>query len=104
MFFMSMPKTFKIGDTLDCRINMEPARLTWRDAKTLVIEPEDARVILTTSYEGDLIHFTCGDAGGAGKGRVISNDDGSHLVISDDEQPSAKRYWIAINGASCALS
>jgi hypothetical protein len=36
MFMMTMPKTFKIGDTADCRINRKPARLTWQDAKTLV--------------------------------------------------------------------
>src|SRR5262245_53220872 len=63
MFVMTMPKTFRVGDTADCRINKQPARLTWRDAKTLVIEPNDARTIITTHYDGDLVHFTCGDAG-----------------------------------------
>ena len=35
MFFISLPKQFKIGDTVDCRINLRPARVTWRDADTL---------------------------------------------------------------------
>jgi hypothetical protein len=30
MFMMTMPKTFKIGDTADCKINKHPARLTYR--------------------------------------------------------------------------
>jgi hypothetical protein len=100
MFFISMPKTFKVGDTANCRINQEPARLTWRDAKTLVIEPNDARAIITTDYEGDLIHFTCGDAGNAG-GRAVAKD-GGYIVSQTDR--NANRYWIAINGSSCAIS
>jgi hypothetical protein len=74
-----------VGDTADCRINKVPARLTWRDAKTLVIEPNDARIIITTYYEGDLVHFMCGDAGGGG-GEVITldGDDGvdGYIVTS----------------------
>jgi hypothetical protein len=88
MFFISMPKTFGIGDTADCRINKEPARLTWRDSKTLVIEPNDARVIITTSYEDDLIHFTCGDAGDAG-GKATAMDDGSYLVTAGERGSSS---------------
>lgn len=49
MFFISLPKQFKIGDTVDCRINLRPARVTWRDADTLVIEPADPRAIITWS-------------------------------------------------------
>jgi hypothetical protein len=30
MFMMTMPKTFKVGDTADCRINAEPARIMVR--------------------------------------------------------------------------
>jgi hypothetical protein len=40
MFFISVPETFKVGDTTDCRINGVPQRLTWRDKNTLVIEPD----------------------------------------------------------------
>ena len=46
MFFISFPTSFNVGDTADCRINKEPARVTWRDADHLVIEPDDARAIL----------------------------------------------------------
>jgi hypothetical protein len=43
VFMMTMPKTFKVGDTADCRINKQPAHITWRDPNTLVIEPGDNR-------------------------------------------------------------
>jgi hypothetical protein len=36
MFALNIPSTF--GDTLDCRINGKPKRVTWRDEHTLVIE------------------------------------------------------------------
>lgn len=62
MFFISLPKTFNIGDTADCRINHEPARVTWRDPGHLVIEPDDARLIIAVDKSSDLIHFACGDA------------------------------------------
>ena len=39
MFMINTPKTFKVGDTIDCRINDALQRLTWRDQNTLVIEP-----------------------------------------------------------------
>jgi hypothetical protein len=61
MFFVSMPKDFKVGDTVDCRINREPARVTWRDVDHLVIEPGDVRVIMAVNKEGGLIDFVCGD-------------------------------------------
>jgi hypothetical protein len=62
MFFMTMPTTFRIGDTAECRINAKPQRVTWTDKDTLVIEPDDARKIIhTISYDGG-IDFTCGDA------------------------------------------
>jgi hypothetical protein len=63
VFFISFPKGFKIGDTAGCRINREPARVTWRDAGHLIIEPDDARAILAVERGGELISFTCGDAG-----------------------------------------
>ena len=34
-------------------INREPKRITWRDANTLVIEPDDARTIVSHVTEGD---------------------------------------------------
>jgi hypothetical protein len=63
MFMIHMPKTFKVGETRDCRINGEPKQVSWRDEDTLVIEPDDARTIVTRVTEGDLTCFMCGDAG-----------------------------------------
>ena len=62
MFMISFPLGFKVGDTVDCRINREPARVTWRDTDHLVIEPNDARVIMAVDKEDNLITFVCGDA------------------------------------------
>jgi hypothetical protein len=62
MFLLTMPKTFKVGATADVRINARPKRVTWRDARTLVIEPDDARVILDVHEAGpDQIRFVCGN-------------------------------------------
>ena len=58
-----MTKSFKVGDTADCRINKKPRRVTWRDENTLVIEPDDARKIITWVTEGNLTCFMCGDRG-----------------------------------------
>jgi hypothetical protein len=63
MFMMHMPENFKIGDSADCNINGEPARLTWRDKDTLVIGEDDARAILTTLVENGLRYFFCSDRG-----------------------------------------
>jgi hypothetical protein len=65
MFVICLPKTFKIGDTAEVRINLEPARVTYRDKDTLVIEPEDARAILmvSTNPGADLVNFACADPG-----------------------------------------
>jgi hypothetical protein len=38
MFALNIPSTF--GDTIDCRINGKPKRVTWRDEHTLVIESD----------------------------------------------------------------
>jgi hypothetical protein len=38
MFALNIPSTF--GDTIDCRINGKPKRVTWRDERTLVIETD----------------------------------------------------------------
>ena len=38
MFALNIPSTF--GDTIDCRINGKPKRVTWRDEHTLVIGPD----------------------------------------------------------------
>jgi hypothetical protein len=67
MFIISMPKTFKVGDSTDVRVNGRAERVTWRDAKTLVIEPDDARFILRVAPgPGDLDTFCCCDPDGTG--------------------------------------
>ncbi len=103
MFFISLPLSVKIGDTADCRINSAPAKVTYRDAMTLVIEPDDVRTIIHVSDDDELRHFTCGDAeadGGTAGITVIS----AATVMASDEPLSDERYWIAINGASCAMT
>ena len=62
LFYISLPRTVKIGDTADVKINGEPKKLTYLDAKTLVIEPGDARTIVFVRPAGDLNDFICGDA------------------------------------------
>jgi hypothetical protein len=63
-FYISMPLSFKIGDTCECEINFEPKRVTWRNQDTLVIEPDDARHIVQISRDDKLISFFCTDADG----------------------------------------
>jgi hypothetical protein len=85
MFIIPMPKTFKVGDTADVRINGRPERVTWRDAKTLVIEPDDARYILAVNPgPGDLDTFCCCDPDGTGaigvgraERQMVMSPDGS---------------------------
>jgi hypothetical protein len=60
MFMLTMPASFKIGDTADCRVNKIPQRLTWRDRTTMVLEPNDERAILAHVTEDDLTCFICG--------------------------------------------
>lgn len=47
MLILKLPKTFKIGDTIDYPRNAhEMVQITWRDAETIVIEPDDVRTVL----------------------------------------------------------
>lgn len=67
MFFMTMARTFRIGDRAAVRINGAPAMLTWRDEHTLVIDDHDVRRIfarrLGIDGAGRPVHyFECGDA------------------------------------------
>lgn len=45
MFTIMIPAHHKIGDTADVRINMQPAKLTWADKNTLIINGTDRRRI-----------------------------------------------------------
>lgn len=45
MLFITIPRHHRIGDTAAVRINGDPAKLTWQDAETLVINGTDKRRI-----------------------------------------------------------
>lgn len=61
MFMISMPVDFQVGDTRDCQINGEPAKVTYRDAEHLVIEPDDVSAVLHVTTENNgLKTFFCG--------------------------------------------
>jgi hypothetical protein len=100
MFIINMPRDFKIGDTADCCINHEPARVTWRDADHLVIEPSDVRPIVGFAKEDDLLHFACGDAGTtrADYGSEMA-PDGSGFCVFDNRNRHARRAAKAKGGA-----
>jgi hypothetical protein len=89
MFIIHMPKVFKVGDTAGCRINGEAKQVTWRDAKTLVIEPNDARAIIAKQNDGDLVCFVCGDGGEAQDDYDIDRDPrfGGGFVASNKRWP-----------------
>jgi hypothetical protein len=58
-------------------INRQPAKVTWRDAKTLVINGTDARVIYESvqveNAAGEVMTcFTCGNEGGVGDDRGVT--------------------------------
>jgi hypothetical protein len=70
MFYINLPATAKIGDTVPVRINGDPARVTWRDKDTLVIEPNDDR---------GLRAFFCGSES-ASKSAIERRRDGAVIV------------------------
>jgi len=45
MFTIMIPRTAKVGDTVDVRINFKPARLTWESEDVLIINGTDRRQI-----------------------------------------------------------
>jgi hypothetical protein len=83
MLLITTSKDFKIGDTAFCQVGSRHAKVTWRDADTLVIDvhpnfqadscfPADneyfaaataptARHIFQRRVSGDLQEFSCGD-------------------------------------------
>ena len=82
MFFMSMPLTFKVGDTAPVRVNKQPATLLWRDANTLVLNGTDARRILHSHVSGNLRNFTCTDEDGWPNAiDVVDNDDEGGIMV-----------------------
>jgi hypothetical protein len=80
MLAVHMPKAYCIGDTVETTINGEAKRVTWRDEKTLLLEPNDPRVIfLRVAYE-DFVSFLCGDSGGGPEEYVVIPGDGGFYV------------------------
>jgi hypothetical protein len=75
MFLMHLPASVQIGDTVDVRINSEPARVTWRDAQTLVIEPNDVRRVVRMREEPGMTTFICADADGSSNFRILTPED-----------------------------
>jgi hypothetical protein len=83
MLVLNMPLQFKVGETRDCRINGEPKRVTWRDEKTLVIEPDDVRVIASQVMEPDMMTLFCAEPDeDASQYQVTDNADGSITVMA----------------------
>jgi hypothetical protein len=82
MFVIYMPKTLKVGDSVNCHINGEPRRVTWCDEDTLVIEPNDVRTIIGREIEaeGDCFRFLCGDQGKGGADYGIDQFDDCFIV------------------------
>jgi hypothetical protein len=63
MFAIPMPNSFKVGDTIDGKVNGEPRRITWRDSNTLVIEPADCRTIIRREpWDANSTVFVCESA------------------------------------------
>jgi hypothetical protein len=71
MFIIHLPTSVHLGDTVDVQINGEPARVTYRNTQTLVIEPDDARHIVAIKREPDLNTFICADQDGFADFQVI---------------------------------
>ena len=91
MFYLNLPAETKIGDTLPVKINGSPARVTWRDKDTLVIEPNDPRPIFHTALDGKLRTFFCGSAAEFNR-RVERRRDGAVVVGSvARRQPQSAR-------------
>jgi hypothetical protein len=66
MFIIAIPGHHTCGDTVDVTINGKPAKLTWQDARTLVINGHDRRTMIDQDMivdgKGQRCHsFICGD-------------------------------------------
>ena len=80
MLTIMIPAHHQIGDTVEVRINLEPAKLTWADKNTLIINGIDQRRIhhCVKAIDGagtECWKFTAGDSQAdiaAGEARDIS--------------------------------
>jgi hypothetical protein len=80
MFFIEMPRTFRVGDRAEVRIDQQPATLWWRDRDTLVINDHDARRICHHRPVDDHLQvFYCADADGT-EYQVTDETDAGFLV------------------------
>jgi hypothetical protein len=61
MLLLNLPLTVGLGDTAEVRINGLPAQVLWRDFKTLVILPYDARRIIHCEIKPDRRVFLFGE-------------------------------------------
>jgi hypothetical protein len=81
MFVIYFPPTFKICDTVDRNnINGEPARVTYDDKDTLVIEPGEADI-----RENDKVVEVCRNSAGFAEGELAGLRkrlyDGSRMTL-----------------------
>jgi len=63
-FVITLSPPFEIGDTVDCKINGKPAKVTWHHDSTLVLEPDDARQVVAHTREEDATPFISAAAEG----------------------------------------
>lgn len=66
MLILPMPASFQKGEPADCKINKQPARVTWvGDSLYLAFEDgrREWRVILSAAKEGACIVFRCAHLG-----------------------------------------
>jgi hypothetical protein len=69
MFIIHLPRTMHVGDSKEGPLYGEKARITWRDAQTLIIErkgqPEDTRRIVQTIFGAERTTLICTNQDGS---------------------------------------
>lgn len=85
-FIISMPKSFKVGDSAPVTINGNKTTLTYEDAATLRIGATDRRIIRTVHDQGNLNGFLCTDADGTLDVNVVQPDL--------DGNPTTKHFFV----------
>jgi hypothetical protein len=71
MFMIHLSQDVHIGDTVDVRINQQPARVTWQDPSTLVIGPGDAPRIVRIKCKPGMNTLICADEDGSTDFKII---------------------------------
>src|SRR5437870_1164716 len=80
MLIISMPITYKMGDTAPARVDGKWTTLTWRDARTLVVGETDARRILD-------VHETFGVDQDGSPCRLLTFIAGDGAHVARDVRP-----------------